>query len=233
MLSRVSNVNYEVHMPDKRKRKAIYHINMLKKWHSPADTCFWMAEDENPIEEDDIPTWKGEFGKSPSVGAQLSEMQKGQLLKLLHEFKSVMSGKYGRTTICQHHIHTKEGLPIRQRPYRIPHMFREIVEKEIRTMLEEGMIEPSNSEWVSPMVIIKEKDDILRLCVDYRKLNAITELDAYPMPRIEDILDQVGQARYISTLDLAKGYWQVPVVEEDRHKTALILLPTTVCNNSR
>ena len=222
VLSRVSDVNYEVHMPDKRKRKAIYHINMLKKWHSPEDICFWMAEDENPIEEEDIPSWKGECGKSPSVGTQLSEMQKGQLSKLLHEFKTVMSGKCGRTTICEHHIRTKEGLPIRQRPYRIPYMFRETVEEEIKTMLEEGVIEPSNSEWASPMVIIKKKDDTLRLCVDYRKLNAITELDAYPMPRIEDILDQVGQARYISTLDLAKGYWQVPVVEDDRHKTAFV-----------
>ena len=60
MLSRVSGVNYEVHMPDKRKRKAIYHTNMLKKWHSLVDTCFWMAENEKSIEEDDIPSWKGE-----------------------------------------------------------------------------------------------------------------------------------------------------------------------------
>jgi len=127
-----------------------------------------MAEDENPIEEDDIPTRKSECRKSPNVGAQLSEMQKGQLLKLLHEFKSVMSGKCGRTTICQHHIHTKEILPIQQCSYQIPHMFREIVEEEIRTMLEEGMIEPSNSEWASPMVIIKKKDDTLKLCADYR-----------------------------------------------------------------
>ena len=50
------------------------------------------------------------------------------------------------------------------------------------------------------------KDDTIRLCVDYRKLNAMTQVDAYPMPRIDDILDQVGQARYITTLDLAKGY---------------------------
>ena len=72
------------------------------------------------------------------------------------------------------------------------------------------------------MVIIKKKDDTIRLCVDYRRLNAMTQVDAYPMPRIDDILDQVGQARYITTLDLAKGYWQVPVAEEDRTKTAFI-----------
>ena len=72
------------------------------------------------------------------------------------------------------------------------------------------------------MVIICKKDDTIRLCVDYRRLNAVTHMDAYPMPRMEKILDQVGQAKYITTLDLAKGYWQVPVAEEDRHKTTFI-----------
>ena len=71
-------------------------------------------------------------------------------------------------------------------------------------------------------MIIKKKDDTIRLCVDYRRLNVMTQVDAYPMPRIDDILDQVGQARYITTLDLAKGYWQVPVAEEDHPKTAFI-----------
>ena len=72
------------------------------------------------------------------------------------------------------------------------------------------------------MVIVKKKDNSLRICVDYRKLNAETEIDAYPMPRIDDILDQIGQAKYLSTLDLARGYWQVPVAKEDQHKTAFV-----------
>ena len=101
-------------------------------------------------------------------------------------------------------------------------MYKEAVEKEIEIWLKEGIVEPPNSEWASPMVIIKKKDDTIRLCVDYRKLNAMTQVDAYPMPQIDDILDQVGQARYITTLDLAKGYWQVLVAEEDQPKTAFI-----------
>ena len=72
------------------------------------------------------------------------------------------------------------------------------------------------------MVIIKKKDDTIRLCIGYKRLNAETVMDAYPMPRVDDTLDQVGQATYITTLDLAKGYWQVPAAEEDRHKTAFI-----------
>jgi len=70
------------------------------------------------------------------------------------------------------------------------------------------------------MVIIKKKDGTVRLCIDYWRLNAEKEMDAYLIPRVDNILDQVGQAKYITTLDLAKGYWQVPVAEEDRNKTA-------------
>lgn len=60
----------------------------------------------------------------------------------------------------------------------------------------------------------------MRLCVDYRRLNAVSCMDAYPMPRVDDLIDQIGGAKFITTLDLSKGYWQVPVREQDRPKTA-------------
>lgn len=87
-------------------------------------------------------------------------------------------------------------------------------------MLELGVIEPSCSEWCSPVVIIFKKDGSLRICIDFRKLNAISEFDAYPMPRIEDLLEKIGAAQYITTLDLCKGYWQVPLEETSRPYTA-------------
>ena len=76
--------------------------------------------------------------------------------------------------------------------------------------------------WSFPMVIVKKKDGKARICIDYRKLNAVTEGDAYPMPRIDDILDDLGQSQFITTLYLAKGYWQVPVAREDQEKTAFV-----------
>ena len=82
------------------------------------------------------------------------------------------------------------------------------------------IIETTSSEWASPIVMVKKKDGSLRMCVDYRRLNAVSHIDAYPMPCIDDLIDGLGNARFISTLDLTRGYWQLPVAEKDRHKTA-------------
>ena len=87
-------------------------------------------------------------------------------------------------------------------------------------MLECGIIEPSTSGWSSPLVTIKKKDGSLRLCVDYQRLNSVSKMDAYPMPRVDDLIDKVSGAPFITTLDLTKGYWQVPVAVQDREKAA-------------
>ena len=71
-----------------------------------------------------------------------------------------------------------------------------------------------------PIVLVKKKDSTLRLCVDYRRLNAVSQTDAYPMPRIDELIDRLGDAKFITTLHLSRGYWQVPVRKDDQHKTA-------------
>uniref|UniRef100_A0A1X7VYS9 Reverse transcriptase domain-containing protein n=1 Tax=Amphimedon queenslandica TaxID=400682 RepID=A0A1X7VYS9_AMPQE len=152
----------------------------------------------------------------------MSKQQKEQLQNLCEQFGGVLKGKPGHTRITEHRIVTGSCRPVCQTPYRIPYAYHSEVDKEIQDMMAEGVIEPLKSDWASPMVIVRKKNNTLRLCVDYRKLNAQTEIDAYPMLRIDDILDQIGQANYFTTLDLARGYWQVPVAEEDRHKTAFI-----------
>ena len=76
-------------------------------------------------------------------------------------------------------------------------MYKEAVEKEIEIMLKEGIVEQTNSEWASPMVIIKKKDDTICLCIDYRKLNVMKQVDAYPMPRIDNILCRSGWSSQI------------------------------------
>jgi len=122
--------------------------------------------------------------------------------------------------LIEHGIQTGEAQPIRLPPYRLPHAYRDIVQKELREMLAHRVIEPSTSDWAAPIVLVKKKDGSLRLCVDYRRLNSVSKADAYPMPRIDELIDQLGKAQYLSTLDLTKGYWQVPVSADAQQKTA-------------
>lgn len=104
---------------------------------------------------------------------------------------------------------------------RVPQAFQAMVKLELEDMLGQGIIEPSVSEWAALIVPIIRS---LRLCVDYQHLNAISQNNAYPLPRIDDLIDQLGQAQFLSTLDLTRGYWQVPMGKASCQKTAFVTL---------
>ncbi len=112
------------------------------------------------------------------------------------------------------------GPPIAQKAYRLPLTKRKIVDEEIDSMLANGIIEPSTSQYASPITLVPKKDGTTRFCVDYRKLNADTVKDQYPLPQIADIFDQLGGSTIFSTIDLKTGYWQIPMHPNDAHKTA-------------
>ncbi len=218
VIKKVGRVNYHIERPHCRNKLQIYHVNLLKKWETPSSMSFMASEIDV---DDEFPEWKmNERRESrPTLGSHLTWSQKEELMELLGEFEDVLQEKPGRTRVTEHCINT-DTRPIRQAPYRIPYAYREKVQMELKEMEESGIIEPSGSEWASPIVVVKKKDGSIRLCVDYRKLNAATPMDAYPMPQTDELLDKLGDSEYISTLDLARGYWQVPVAEEDRPKTA-------------
>jgi hypothetical protein len=221
VIRKVGPVTYEVHTHDKKKTKGIFHINMLKKWHPPAaDVCY--TTDEGETEESEIVHWRDEEVGEPEISDHLSQQQKQEILELITEFTAVFSNEPGRTTLVQHHIETGNAVPHRQPPYRLPMAYREQVRRELDEMLDRGLIVPSVSEWASPIVIVRKKDNSIRFCVDYRKLNQVTRVDAYPMPRVDELIDLIGNATFITVLDLTRGYWQVPMSPQSQRKTAFI-----------
>src|SRR5690606_18341929 len=118
-----------------------------------------------------------------------------------HLFNS-QNSKLGQAIGVQHRIDTGTAPPIRQRLYRHSATERKVIQDHVAEVLRDGIIEPSNSPWSSPVVLVKKKDGSIRFCIDFRKLNAITKKDVYPLPRIDDSLDALHGSRYFSSLDL-------------------------------
>ena len=159
-------------------------------------------------------------------GHALTPEQLQEAAKLVNDYQHVFVGpdnKLGRTDACEgHRIDTGDHPPIRQRLRRLPAKRKHMVEECIQELLEQKCIKPSDSDWASPVVIVQKKDGSPRFCLDYRKVNAITRKDAYPLPRIDDALDQLAGKQYFCTFDLASGYFQLPMAPEDAHKSAFI-----------
>ncbi|KAI2647074.1 Transposon Ty3-I Gag-Pol polyprotein [Labeo rohita] len=140
--------------------------------------------------------------------AHLPLEDKQQLQQILESNPQVCTLRTGRTDLLQHHIYTTQQVPIKQRPYRTTPAKQAVIKEQLEEMLSAGIVEPSHSGWASPVVLVPKKDGSLRFCVDYRKVNAITENDAYPLPNITEILESLSGASIFSTIDLNSGYWQ-------------------------
>jgi hypothetical protein len=139
-----------------------------------------------------------------------------------HEAFAIEDKERGETNLTQFQIDTGNALPKKQPLRRTPFAVRQEVARQLKDMQQTGVIQPSNSPWASPIVLVRKKDGSLRFCVDYRHLNSVTKADTFPLPRIDDLLDQLGKCKYFSTLDMAAGYWQIPVHLESREKTAFV-----------
>ncbi|GAA6088180.1 uncharacterized protein LOC116373668 [Tachysurus ichikawai] len=194
VVRRMGPVTYEVHHPDKGKKVQTYHINLLKEWKeapSKPETGLFICEVEDNL-EDEQP--KPNLREPAEVDLRhLGEDKQAELHLLLSRYPSLFHQRPGRTSLVQHQIHLVNQTPSRQGPYRVPERLVAPLQAEIGTMLELGVIEPSKSEWSSPIVIVPKKDGTLHVCIDFRKLNAQSRFDAYPMPRIDDLLEKIGQ----------------------------------------
>ena len=221
---KVDKVNYEIDMgPHRTKRYQVFHINLLRRFRRPQLAAFTvpMAEDDPDTElllDDCSPLHVD--GGHPTINPDLSPDQRQQLDMLLSEFEDTLSLQPGQTTVVAHSIHTGDATPIRSRPYRLADAHHSVVRDAVDEMLDMGVIRASRSPWSSPVVLVPKKDDSIRFCVDYRALNQVAQFNCYPMLRVDEILDSVGSAQFLSTLDLSRGYWQIPLAEDACAKTA-------------
>ena len=156
---------------------------------------------------------------------QLSEEESLQMSELLgnyHDIFSLSDDERGETDLMEFSIDTGSASPKRQAARRIPFAAHQEITSQLDKMQRNNVVKPSESPWASPVVLVRKRDGTLRFCVDYRALNSVTKPDLFPLPRINDLLDQLGKSKFFSTLDLKSGYWQIRVSADSQEKTAFI-----------
>jgi len=126
----------------------------------------------------------------------------------------------GRTDRVKHVIDTGDATPIKQRYYTVSPARQKLINEELDRMLQIGVVEPSQSPWSSPIMLLDKPDGSKRFVVDFRAVNAVSRKDAYPLPQVTTILDRLRDARYLSSLDIKSAYWQIELEETSKEKTA-------------
>ncbi|XP_063596500.1 uncharacterized protein LOC134773250 [Penaeus indicus] len=242
VIDRVSDVNYVISTPGKRRDKKLVHINRLKKYinrnQEKVKTVMSTCKEAESSSNHDYKQYDSDFEhKTVEVELKNSDVLNNLCAKLTHlsldqaqdvmslveEFPTLFSDVPGCTSLVKHDVKLLSGAtPVKQAPYRMSPVKFEILSKEINFLLDNNIIEPSTSEWASPCLLVPKSDGSWRLCTDYRKVNALTVSDCFPLPRIDDIIDKVGSSKFISRIDLLKGYYQVPLTDNAKKISALI-----------
>jgi hypothetical protein len=222
VIRRIDDHNYEVSMGV--RKNTIMHINLLKKFNERIEQVNVVITDE--ADENDLydfPTTV-EWTEGPTelnVGNQLAGEQQEQMHSLLSDFRSVFSDRPGRTHLIRHSIKLSDPTPRAQAPYKVPFKLQPQVEAELDRLLEAGLIVESESPWAAPMVYVaKRQSDEVRICCNWKNLNSQTVDDAYPSADPNEVLAKAAGAKYISTIDLRKGFWQVALDEGSRSLTS-------------
>ena len=170
-----------------------------------------MEKDDQPITAKDIPL--------DDVNQEYHE----EIREMLKEHERMWLGELGEINVTEHSIDLiPNARPFKSPPFRAGPKTRELEQFEVTKQLKAGVIEPAQSEWAAPVLFAPKKDGRLRFCIDYRKLNEMTVKDSYPLPRMDECIDSLGEAKVFTTLDAYSGYWQMPIREEDRDKTAFV-----------
>ena len=239
--AKVNDLNYVVKTPGRRKSNQLCHINMIKKYHDRAASepakpvCPVLCSQVNELTESqhyEESEQNQEFeyrmklqnsdvlaNLETKLGHLEGEKQE-EITSIIQENKCIFPDVPNVTNSAEHDLDIGKSTPIKQHPYRVNPIKAEQLQKEIDYMLKHDIIEPCQSAWSSPCILVPKPDGSLRFVTDFRKVNQCTKTDTYPIPRIEDCIDKIGQAKYVSKFDLLKGYWGVPLTERAREVSA-------------
>ncbi|KAK7089584.1 uncharacterized protein [Littorina saxatilis] len=244
VLDRIGGCNYKVKVKDQEK---ILHANLLKLYvdretdgsgKQTTPVCDAKQEDtqEACVVVDEVQEEKmGGLGidcfpmlslqpkEGPSdvkINPDLAPQKKAELQAICGNRVKALSDIPGHCVLEECELKLKSTEPVHVKPYPLPFAQVETVKKEVDDMLKLGVIEPSVSPYNSPIVLVKKKDGTIRFCIDYRRLNKELEFDSEPIPDVPTIFAKLKKKRYLSKIDLSKGYWQIGVKESDRPKTS-------------
>ena len=156
--------------------------------------------------------------------SHLPSVQRKELTEVITQYREVFPDVPSKTNLIEHDVDVGDSTTIKQHPYRVSPMKNELLDKEVQYMLQNDIIEESQSNWSSPCILVPKHDGGFRFCTDFRKVNDKTKSDSFPIPRITDCIDQIGNAKFVSTFDMLKGYWQVPLTQRAREISTFVTL---------
>lgn len=238
ILQKIGEVDYQIEVDGKAKT---YHANLLRLYQERDSepkpvgilSCASIAVIHDSAESGDGQTREDHLSTllSPQLEAtervedvniapDLTQEQSMGLKAMLQDFSGTFTDLPGHTSLTMHSIHTTTDVPVRVKPYPAPHHMKETIRKELDKMLEMDIVETSESDYSAPVVLIRKRDGSCRFCLDYRQLNKVCVFDAEPMPSVEDLFVKLAGCRYYSKIDLSKGYWQVPLDDDAKRKSA-------------
>ncbi|CAM5179383.1 unnamed protein product [Eretmochelys imbricata] len=214
VVKQLNGVNCVVELSNRAHQRRVFHVNMMKPYYDRGDVVLavcrhWEEQGDDPLVDLFPATRAGSPLETIPLSDQLTPALQAEIRGVLHLYRQLFSNQPGHT-------------PVRCSAFRITGKTAQGLEREVRDMLALGVIQPSASPWAPPVVLVPKKDGSVRFCVDYQTLNAITISAAYPMSRSDELLNKLGGARYLTTMDLTKGYWQVPLDADARLKSAFI-----------
>ena len=237
---KASDLNYIITTPDRRKQKQLCHINMLKEYvdRDSSNVAPVTVISPVPQKQSEMNCEEMNFHKTDPTCSKLQnsdilkdldkklthldQIQRDELKMLILEYEHLFPDIPTRTDQIYHDVDIECSKPIKQHPYRMNPMKLQYLREEVQYLLDNDFIEPSQSDWSSPCILVPKPDGTFRMCTDYRKVNSVTKTDSFPVPRMDDCIDNIGQAKYVTKFDLLKGFWQIPLTDRAKEISAFV-----------